>query len=97
MGTDSERGRSADSLRGLYWDTAPAKTDPVIRTLKELAGPGQVMFGTDFPYIRPGLAPDAREYLTTMAELGDDEHRAVLGGNAQRLSPKLGASSSGVC
>jgi predicted TIM-barrel fold metal-dependent hydrolase len=97
MGTDVERGTAADTFRRLYWDTALAWSDPVIHTVKELAGPGRVVFGTDFPYIRSDLALDARAHLTMTTELGEDERRAVLGGNAQELFPSLAASFAGVC
>lgn len=48
-------------------------------------GPGQVVYGSDFPFI------DMRSALGRMvfAPIGDDEKRLVLGGNMLKLVPEL--------
>ena len=53
--------------------------------LRDIVGIDQVLFGTDFPYLRRDLAVNAKERILESSELNDSERRAVLGGNASRL------------
>jgi predicted TIM-barrel fold metal-dependent hydrolase len=50
------RGTAADMFHRIYWDTALAAGDPVPRVLRNVAGIKQVLYGTDFPYLRRDLA-----------------------------------------
>jgi len=84
-----QRGTAADIFRRLYWDTALAASDPVLRMLREVVGIDKVLFGTDFPYLRRDLAVKAKQRISESFELNDAERRAVLGGNAARLLPRL--------
>src|SRR5258706_622147 len=84
-----QRGTSADMFRRVYWDTALSASDPVLRMLRDVAGIDQVLFGTDFPYLRRDLAVKAKQRISDSSELNDSERRAVLGGNASRLFPRL--------
>ena len=77
-----------DMFRRTYWDTALAASDPVLRMLRDVAGIGQVLYGTDFPYLRRDLAVKSRQRLETDA-LNDEERAAVLGGTASSLFPRL--------
>jgi hypothetical protein len=45
-----QRGTAADMFRRMYWATALAASDPVLRMLRDVAGINQVLYGTDFPY-----------------------------------------------
>ena len=83
-----QRGAAADMFRRTYWDTALAASDPVLRMLRDVAGIGQVLYGTDFPYLRRDLAVKSRQRLETDA-LKDAERAAVLGGTASNLFPRL--------
>jgi aminocarboxymuconate-semialdehyde decarboxylase len=84
-----ERGTAASMFRRIYWDTALAASDPVLRMLRDIVGIDQVLFGTDFLYLRRDLAVNAKERILESSELNDSERRAVLGGNASRLFPRL--------
>jgi predicted TIM-barrel fold metal-dependent hydrolase len=84
-----QRGTAGDMFRRMYWDTALAASDPVLRMLRDVAGIDQVLFGTDFPYLRRDLAVNAKQRILESAELNDLEKHAVLGGNASRLFPRL--------
>ena len=57
--------------------------------LRDVAGTDQVLFGTDFPYLRRDLAVNARQRIMASSELNHLEKHAVLGGNASRLFPRL--------
>jgi aminocarboxymuconate-semialdehyde decarboxylase len=84
-----QRGTAADMFRRMYWDTALSASDPVLRMLRDVAGIDQVLFGTDFPYLRRDLAVNAKQRILESSELNDFEKPAVLGGNASHLFPRL--------
>jgi len=83
-----QRGTAADMFRRMYWDTALAASDPVLRMLRDVAGVTQVLFGTDFPYQRQDLAARSK-HVVQRAALNDGERIDMLGGNAARLFPRL--------
>jgi predicted TIM-barrel fold metal-dependent hydrolase len=84
-----ERGKAADTLRRLYWDTALSWHPANLRMLRSVAGMGQVLFGSDYPYLRRDLAVSCRSEVESSAELQANEARAVLAGNAFKLFPRL--------
>jgi predicted TIM-barrel fold metal-dependent hydrolase len=86
-----ERGTAADTLRRLHWDTALSWRPPILRMLRTQVGLGQVLFGSDYPYLRRDLAVKCRSEVETSPELDNDEARAVLSGNALKLFPRLAA------
>jgi predicted TIM-barrel fold metal-dependent hydrolase len=73
----------------VYWDTASAFSDPVLHMLRSVMGLANVVFGTDYPYPRDAISIGGLRQLRNTAELDDDERRAVLGGSAVRLIPRL--------
>ena len=83
-----QRGTAADMFRRVYWDTALAASDPVLRMLRDVAGIDQVLFGTDFPYLRRDLAVGSKQKILRSCELNDSERCAILGSNASRLFPR---------
>jgi 6-methylsalicylate decarboxylase len=84
-----ERGTFPDALPRLYWDTASAFSDPVLRMLRSVTGLGTVVFGTDYPYPRDAISIGGLRHLQITAELDDGERRGVLGDTAARLIPRL--------
>jgi predicted TIM-barrel fold metal-dependent hydrolase len=84
-----ERGPAADTLRRLYWDTALSYRDPMLRMLRDVVGMDQVLFGSDFPYLRRDLAVNCVRILEQTAELAADERKRVMSGNAIRLFPRF--------
>ena len=84
-----ERGKAADTLRRLYWDTALSWHPANLRMLRSVAGMGQVLFGSDYPYLRRDLAVSCRSEVESSAELQANEARAVLAGNAFELFPRF--------
>ena len=56
--------------------------------LRDVAGINQVLYGTDFPYLRRDLAVSSKQRILQSTELNDLERRAILGGNASRLLPR---------
>jgi predicted TIM-barrel fold metal-dependent hydrolase len=86
-----ERGSAADMLRRLYWDTALSWRSPILRMLRSEVGLGQVLFGSDYPYLRLDLAVACRHEVETSAELNSEESSAILADNALKLFPRLAA------
>ena len=86
-----ERGTAAETLRRLYWDTALAWHPPILRMLRSVVGMGQVLFGSDFPYLRRDLAVACRGEVESSPELDAKESRNVLANNALKLFPRLAA------
>ena len=84
-----ERGPFADTVTRLYWDTASAFGDPVVHLLRSVTGLHNVAFGTDYPYPHDDLSIGGLRTLERTAELAADERRALLGGTASRLIPRL--------
>jgi aminocarboxymuconate-semialdehyde decarboxylase len=83
-----ERGTAADMFPRMYWDTALATSEPVLRMLRDIAGISQILFGTDFPYQRRDLAVKSKQQILHSAALDDSERHAILGDNASRLLPR---------
>jgi aminocarboxymuconate-semialdehyde decarboxylase len=89
-----QRGSAADMFRRMYWDTALAASDPVLRMLRDVAGLDQVLYGTDFPYQRRDLATRSKQQILQSSALNSRERRSILGDNAARLLPRLHARHS---
>ena len=87
-GRRAQRGSAADVFRRIYWDTALAASDPVFRTLRDIAGIERVFYGTNFPYLRRYLAVRSKQQILQSPELDASEKCAILGGNASRLFPR---------
>jgi 6-methylsalicylate decarboxylase len=84
-----QRGSAAGMFRRMYWDTALAASDPVLRMLRDVAGVDRILYGTDFPYLRRDLAVKSKQQILQSSALNDSERRAILGGNASSLFPRL--------
>lgn len=83
------RGTAADTFRRLYWDTAAAWHDPNLHMLRSVVGMGQVLFGTDYPYLRRDLAVACRREVQESVEINEDEQGRVLAANALKLFPRF--------
>jgi aminocarboxymuconate-semialdehyde decarboxylase len=57
--------------------------------LRSVVGLEQVLFGSDYPYLRRDLAVSCRREVESSAELQANEARAVLAGNALKLFPRF--------
>jgi aminocarboxymuconate-semialdehyde decarboxylase len=83
------RGAAAATLRRLHYDTALSASPPVLNMLREEVGLTQVLFGTDYPYLRRDIAVRSAHEMRQTAALSEAERQAVLHENARRLFPRL--------
>jgi 6-methylsalicylate decarboxylase len=83
------RHTAAETFRELYWDTALAFGDPVLRMLRSVVGLNRVVCGSDYPYFRRDLAVKCIAALKRTEELAASEREAVIGVNALTLFPRL--------
>jgi 6-methylsalicylate decarboxylase len=83
------RQTAAATLRRLHYDTASSFGPPVLNMLRDVVGLTQVLFGTDYPYLRRDMAIRNAEHMRTTTALSESERQAVLHGNAERLFPRL--------
>jgi aminocarboxymuconate-semialdehyde decarboxylase len=86
-----ERGTAADTLRHLYWDTALAWKAPILEMLRTVVGMSQVLYGSDYPYLRRDLVVSSQGELESTDALSDEERSGILSGNALKLFPRLAA------
>jgi 6-methylsalicylate decarboxylase len=83
------RGAAAATLRRLHYDTALSFSPAVLNMLREVVGLNQVLFGTDYPYLRRDMAIRSAKHMRQTTALSEAERRAILHENAQRLFPRL--------
>jgi 6-methylsalicylate decarboxylase len=86
---EEERGTAADTFRRLYWDTALSWSDPVLHMLRAIVGMDQVLYGSDFPYLRRDLAVGSVQAIKQTTAVHDAERETILSGTASRLIPRL--------
>jgi aminocarboxymuconate-semialdehyde decarboxylase len=91
-----ERGTVADTLRRLYWDTALSYRDPILRMLRDVVGLDQVLFGSDFPYLRRDLAVSCVQRLERTEELSANERELIMNRNALKLFPRLASQGGSI-
>jgi predicted TIM-barrel fold metal-dependent hydrolase len=83
------RRTAAETFQQLYFDTALAFGDPVLRMLRSVVGLDHVICGSDFPYFRRDLAVGSIATLKRTSELATGERDGILGANALALFPRL--------
>ena len=72
-------------LRKLYYDTASADTPPSMAALRAMAPLSHIMFGTDYPFVKPAMGV---EHLGEDS-LSDADREAIDRLNALALLPRL--------
>ena len=84
----------ADSLRRLYYDSVNSHL-PFWSCALETVGPGQIVFGTDYPFTEPASVGAGIARIEALP-LGQEQIGAILADTADRLFPAgTGASARG--
>jgi len=76
-------------LRRLYFDTALSPSRCAMRPVLDLAGPTQILFGSDFPYVHGKLLDFELEQLDQLDVFDDKTRAAMTQGNALALFPRF--------
>ena len=72
-------------LKRLHYDVTTSTSRPALTALKSLVPVSQMLFGSDFPFLKPGdTVPGLEKFGFSAAEL-----HAVNRGNAEKLFPQL--------
>jgi predicted TIM-barrel fold metal-dependent hydrolase len=83
-----DEGSFMEDARSFFYDLALSSTPGVVRTLLELVGDTQILYGSDFPYApRPGVVEFASQ-LDGM-EMSEETRRRIGYENALGLFPRL--------
>ncbi len=86
----------AHYLSQLYYDVAVSASPSNLRTVLDLAGPEHILFGSDFPFLPPGLIDDNAHSVFESDVFDAQALHAISYGNANRLfAPAETAARSG--
>jgi 6-methylsalicylate decarboxylase len=88
---DRNERRVREALSRPYYDTALSTTPPTLRALDAVAGPEQVVFGSDYPYAPEPLI--GRTGRAVAAHWRDDALDRISHRNALDLFPRLRGAS----
>jgi predicted TIM-barrel fold metal-dependent hydrolase len=72
-------------LERLYYDTASAASPSSMAAILNVVSPQQILFGTDYPFVKPATAIDGLAHL----KLSSSDRQAIDRLNALRLLPRL--------
>jgi aminocarboxymuconate-semialdehyde decarboxylase len=64
--------------------------------LRDVVGPDQVLFGSDFPYLRRDLAVSCVQQLERTEELSANERELIMNRNALKLFPRLASQTGSI-
>jgi len=76
-------------LKSLYYDTALSATEYALPCLRQLADPGHILFGSDFPFAPRHLTAETIRGLEKHGGFDAAARRAVERDNAARLFPRF--------
>lgn len=74
----------AQTLENVYFDCAASPflySETIFQIVAELVGPNKILFGTDFPLVKPQILIEQ----IRNSHLAEDVQEMILGGNAARL------------
>ncbi|MFT8246519.1 amidohydrolase family protein [Roseomonas sp. BN140053] len=77
----TNKRKPSEYLRDQIMADSMVFSEQGIRHLVAEMGPGQIIYGSDMPYVWP----DTIDHLVRAQGMGDDDKRAILGGNFQRV------------
>lgn len=84
-----------NNLKRFYYDTAMAANAAVFGSLREMADPDRILFGTDYPYM-PEIAIGL--YLNELSKdngFNEAQREGILHSNTGKLFPRLATAAKG--
>jgi predicted TIM-barrel fold metal-dependent hydrolase len=82
-------------LSKFFYDTALSANSHALRSLQELVGPSQILFGSDFPFAPEPITRLSIEGLASYAGFDASARAAIERSNALALLPRLRARLAG--
>ena len=82
------------TLRRLYYDLAGFPLPRLVPALMEIADPGHVLYGSDWPFTPLATVEELAGKLDVSSLFDDALRRRVLQGNAQALFPRLAGQAA---
>ena len=82
------------ALECFYYDTALSVTRYALPSLKELADPTHILFGSDYPFAPEDVTAETISGLEDHGGFDASAKRAIERDNAARLFPRLGSTSA---
>ncbi len=76
-------------LENLYYDTALSANPYALRSLKELAGPSQIVFGSDFPFAPEVITMETINGIALFDGFDDNDRSAVESKNLLKASARI--------
>jgi predicted TIM-barrel fold metal-dependent hydrolase len=76
-------------LRRLYYDTAMSATPYALASLREVADPGHILFGSDWPFLPEDQVMEMVDGLVAYRGFGESTRAAIERGNGLALFPRL--------
>jgi predicted TIM-barrel fold metal-dependent hydrolase len=77
-------------LKGLYYELALSASPYAVPAMMELAGPSQILFGTDFPMRTAAGVQESLSFIEGKLGLSPDDQESILAKNTKRLFPRFG-------
>lgn len=78
-----------EQMRHFWYETALAAGPQTFGSLKAVADPGRIVFGSDWPYCPDVMTQDMLKALASVNMSDEEERKAVERGNALRLFPRF--------
>jgi len=76
-------------LKRFYYDLALSGNPYALRSLQELVGPEQVLYGSDNPFANPFLVDSSIDFIKKFDGYSDEDRDLIFLSNALKLFPRL--------
>jgi predicted TIM-barrel fold metal-dependent hydrolase len=76
-------------LRCFYYDLALSANPHALRSLQELVGPEQVLYGSDNPFANSYLVGSSIDFIKKFDGYSDEDRDLIFRSNALKLFPRL--------
>ena len=76
-------------LKRFYYDLALSANPHAMRSLQELVGPEQVLYGSDNPFARNQLVAYGIDFIEKYDGYSDEDRKLIFRSNALKLFPRL--------
>ena len=76
-------------LRRFYYDLALSANPHALRSLQELVGPEQVLYGSDHPFAISPIVGSSIDFIKKYDGYSDEDRNLIFRSNALKLFPHL--------